>query len=183
LGYKYTEEEIDALLDDDKINQWFEYMMNNVDTETKISHPQFWWQHIVALWDHGFGNSADFVDTYRFGRCGDSMQWLENNLTSALNLSGKNDNKSEAVLSITGEKYGNFINHTALMVRPAGINNFEWAEMVKDLMAKSGGKGLSASDLSQIDPRLLDAKVLDPYFQKVTTVRKFIKGWSVLKIS
>lgn len=183
LGFKYSEDEIDALLDDEKINKWFSHMMQDIDTRTSIIDPQFWWQHMVAIWDHGYGNSADFVDTYNFGRCGDSMQWLENNLAGDLSLTGKHDKKSEAMLSITGEKYGNMVNHTALMIRPSGVTNIEWADMVTQLMDKTRSGGLNAKDLKYIDPRLMKAKVIDPYFKKTLTVEEFIKGWAVLKIS
>ncbi len=183
LGYKYSEEEIDALLEEDKINKWFDFYMKNIDTRTKLLDPQFWWQHFVALLDHGHKNSADFVDIHNYGRCGDSMQWLEENFKNALKLNGKKDNISEAMISITGEKYGNFLNHTAIMIRPAGISNIEWADMVKELTDKSGNKGISGNDLKNLDPRLLNAKVLDPYFKKRMTVKEFIKGWSVVKIS
>lgn len=183
LGFKYSEEEIDALLDDEKIDKWFAHMMRNIDTRTSMVDPQFWWQHMVAIWDHGYGNSADFVDTYNFGRCGDSMQWLERNLAGDLKLTGKHDKKSEAILSITGEKYGNVLNHTALMIRPQGVSNIEWADMVTQLMDKTRAGGLKAKDLKYIDPRLMKAKVVDPYFKKTTTVEEFIKGWTVLKIS
>jgi hypothetical protein len=98
-------------------------------------------------------------------------------------LTGKKDKHSEAMLSITGEKYGNMINHVGLMVRPKGISNVAWADMVSELMSKTQKGGLSANDLKNVDPRLLDAKVLDPYFKKTLTVREFIKGWSVIKIS
>ncbi len=180
LGFKYNEEQIDALLDDEKINQWFSDRMNNIETSADFFTPAFWWQHIVALWDHGYGNSADFVDTYNFGRCGDSMEWLERNLASELKLT---DNNSEAMLSITGEKYGNLINHTALIVRPTGYSNIEWGDAVQELMNKTRSGGLTKNDILNLDPKLLDAKVLDPYFKKTTTVREFIKGWSVIKIS
>lgn len=158
-------------------------MMQDIDTRTSIVDPQFWWQHMVAIWDHGYGNSADFVDTYNFGRCGDSMQWLEKNLAGDLKLTGKHDKKSEAILSITGEKYGNVLNHTALMIRPQGVSNIEWADMVTQLMDKTRAGGLKAKDLKYIDPRLMKAKVIDPYFKKTLTVEEFIKGWTVLKIS
>lgn len=180
LGFKYNEEQIDALLDDEKINQWFADRMNNIETSADFFTPAFWWQHIVALWDHGYGNSADFVDTYNFGRCGDSMEWLERNLAGELKLT---DNNSEAMLSITGEKYGNLINHTALIVRPTGYSNMEWGDAVQELMNKTRSGGLTKNDILNLDPKLLDAKVLDPYFKKTTTVREFIKGWSVIKIS
>jgi len=183
LGYKYSGEEIDALLDDDKVEKWFQFMMRNIDTRSSILDPQFWWQHMVAIWDHGYGNSADFVDTYNFGRCGDSMQWLEQNLSKDVKLTGKNDKRSEAMLSITGEKYGNILNHVGLMIRPKGISNVVWADMVSELISKTQKGGMSDKDLRNVDPRLLDAKVLDPYLKKQTTVRKFIKGWSVIKIS
>jgi hypothetical protein len=65
----------------------------------------------------------------------------------------------------------------------AGISNIEWADMVKELTDKSGKKGISGNDLKNLDPRLLSAKVFDPYFKKRTTVKEFIKGWSVIKIS
>ena len=86
LGYKYDEEQIDAMLDDAVIEKWFQTRTQNIITKTSITHAQFWWQHIVALWDHGYDNSADFVDTYNFGRCGDSMLWLKRNLTADLKL-------------------------------------------------------------------------------------------------
>ncbi len=183
LGYKYDEEQIDAMLDDAVIEKWFQARMQNIVTKTSITHAQFWWQHIVALWDHGYGNSADFVDTYNFGRCGDSMLWLERNLTADLKLTGKKDKTSEAMLSITGEKYGNMLNHTALIIRPQGYSNIAWADTVQELLSKTQQGGLTKADLNGIDPKLLDAKVLDPYFKKTMTVREFIKGWSVIKIS
>ncbi|MDF1496435.1 MAG: hypothetical protein P1P90_00055 [Patescibacteria group bacterium] len=183
LGYKYDEEQINAMLDDAIIEKWFQMSMQNIETKANITHAQFWWQHIVALWDHGYGNSADFVDTYNFGRCGDSMMWLERNLSKDLKLTGKKDKTSEAMLSITGEKYGNLLNHTALIIRPTGYSNTEWSDAVQELMDKTREGGLSKSDINNIDPRLLDAKVLDPYFKKSMTVRDFIKGWSVIKIS
>ncbi|KKW14927.1 MAG: hypothetical protein UY52_C0021G0036, partial [Parcubacteria group bacterium GW2011_GWC2_49_9] len=81
LGYRYTEKEIDELLAPDKVDQWFQGQIKNIKTETGLLHPQFWWQHVVAMLDHGSnGNSADFVDVHEFGRCGDSMMWLERNL-------------------------------------------------------------------------------------------------------
>ncbi|MBD3281385.1 hypothetical protein GF391_01435 [Candidatus Uhrbacteria bacterium] len=183
LGYKYSEEQIDAMLDDAVIEKWFQARMQNIVTKTGITHPQFWWQHMVALWDHGYGNSADFVDTYNFGRCGDSMLWLERNLSADLKLTGKKDKTSEAMLSITGEKYGNMVNHTALFIRPPGYSNITWADTVQELLAKTQQGGLTKTDINGIDPKLLDAKVLDPYFKKTMTVREFIKGWSVIKIS
>ncbi len=183
LGFKYSEEEIDALLDEAAIDKWFEFMMQDIDTRTSVRDPQFWWQHVVALLDHGYGNSADFVDTYNFGRCGDSMQWLEQNLARDIQLTGKNNNLNEAILSITGEKYKNMLNHTALIIRPTGISNIAWADMVSELTTKTRAGGLTKSDIKNIDPQLLDATVLDPYFKKKTTVKEFIKGWSVIKIS
>ena len=55
---------------------------------------------------------------------------------------------------------------------------------VKKLQEESGTeKGLTESALKGIDPRLLDAKVLDPYYRSVRTVKDFIKGWSVIRIS
>ncbi len=183
LGYKYSEEEIDALLDDKKIDKWFRFMVKDIDTRTSLLDPQFWWQHMVAILDHGYGNSADFVDTYKFGRCGDSMQWLERNLTNDTKLNGKKDLRSEAMLSITGEKYGNILNHVGLMIRPKGISNIAWADMVSELITKTQKGGMTKNYLKNVDPRLLNAKVLDPYFKKTTTVKEFIKGWSVIKIS
>ncbi len=183
LGFKYDEETIDAMLADDKITQWFNDKMIGIETSASYSTPAFWWQHMLALWDHGYENSADFVDTYHFGRCGDSMQWLEREITGDLGLTGKNDNKSEAVLSITGEKYNNALNHTALIIRPAGYSNIEWADLVTELTEKTRAGGLTDIDINSIDPRLLDAKVLDPYYKKQTTLREFIRGWSVIKIS
>jgi len=182
-GYKYSEEEVDALLDDEKLEKWFQFMMKDIDTRTSMLDPQFWWQHMVAIWDHGYGNSASFVDTYNFGRCGDSMQWLEQNLTRDVKLNGKNDLRSEVMLSITGEKYGNTLNHVGLMIRPKGISNIAWADIVSELSSKARKGEMTGNDLKNVDPRLLDAKVLDPYFKKTTTVREFIKNWSIIKIS
>lgn len=191
LGYRYTEEQIDALLAPEKIDQWFQGQMNPIETSTSGWHPQFWWQHFVALLDHGTnGSSADFVDVHHYGRCGDSMQWLERNLSGELHLGDDPDEpgqKHEAMLSITGEKWGNFLNHTSVLIRPAGITNDEWEDIVKELKAKSGGQednpGIEPGNLQQIDPRLLDAKVLDPYKKQITTVREFIKGWSYIRVS
>ena len=184
LGFKYSEEEIDALLDETAIDKWFEFMMQDIDTRTSMLDPQFWWQHVVGIFDHGTEeSSATFVDTYRFGRCGDSMQWLEQNLIKDIKLTGKRDSRNEAVLSITGEKYGNMLNHTALFIRPVGISNIAWADMVSELTTKTRAGGLTKSDINNIDPQLLDAVVLDPYFKKKTTVREFIKGWPVIRVS
>jgi hypothetical protein len=183
LGFKYDENQIDQMLSDEVINKWFVSRMSNIETTGNMLNPQFWWQHMVALWDHGYGNSTEFVDTYNFGRCGDSMMWLEQNLANDLKLNGKHDKRSEAMLSITGEKYGNLLNHTALIIRPAGYSNIAWGDMVQELMDKTRQGGLSKRDIQGIDPNLLDAKVLDPYFKKTMTVREFIKGWSVIKIS
>jgi hypothetical protein len=184
LGYKYSEEEIDRLLKPENVDTWFSSRMENIETSTRLYSPYFWWQHIVALLDHGFGNDADFVDTYHYGRCGDSMLWLERQLSGELGFSSEPEKKHEAMLSITGEKYWNLINHTSMIVRPQGISNDEWGGIVKQLMEKSGSEdGLSESAIKAIDPRLLDAKVLDPYFRKTTTVKDFIKGWSVIRIS
>jgi hypothetical protein len=191
LGYKYTEEQIDKLLSDQKVNDWFKGMMKDIKTETSLLTFSFWWQHIVAILDHGFSKSdPDFVDTYQFGRCGDSMKWLEKNLAHKLGLTddrNKAGTKSEAMLSITGEKYKNILNHTGLMIRPSGISNQDWADMVKALKGQSGGAkgspGMLPKQINNIDPRLLDAKVLDPYKKEVTTVREFIKGWSYIRIS
>lgn len=191
IGYKYSQEETDALLDDKRINKWFQYMMRDIKTQTNMLHLQFWWQHMVAILDHGFsGNSDEFVDTYNFGRCGDSMQWLEKNLAKDLKLvtadkkqGNKNDRRPEAMLSITGEKYNNMLNHVGLMIRPKGISNIAWLGIVKELSKKTREDRLTKDTIKDIDPRLLDAKVLDPYYKKVTTVREFIKGWPVLKIS
>lgn len=191
LGYKYTEAQIDELLDSGKIDQWFRDQIKDIKTSTSYRDPQFWWQHIVAIWDHGFnGNSADFVDTYQFGRCGDSMQWLERDLSNRLHLGDNPDEpgqKHEAMLSITGEKFSNLLNHTSLLIRPAGIANSEWEDIVKELKQLSGGAkdnpGIQPGNLQNVDPRLLDAKVLDPYKKQITTVREFIKGWSYIRIS
>ncbi|MBI5037871.1 MAG: hypothetical protein HZC01_04180 [Candidatus Kerfeldbacteria bacterium] len=191
LGYRYTEAEIDALLAPEKIDAWFQSQTQNIRTTTNLLNPQFWWQHVVAILDHGFdGNSADFVDTYQFGRCGDSMQWLERDLSGQLRLGDDADEpgqKHEAMLSITGEKYGNMLNHTSLLIRPAGITNAEWEDIVRELKQLSGGTednpGIQPGGLQNIDPRLLDAKVLDPYKKQITTVREFIKGWSYIRIS
>ena len=184
LGYKYSEEEIDRLLDPGRVDTWFTARMGSIETTTHLYSPFFWWQHAVALLDHGFGNDADFVDTYHYGRCGDSMLWLERELSSELGFSDTPDKKHEAMVSITGEKYGNLINHTALIIRPLGMENGEWGEIVEKLQGQSGSEaGLSEATLKQIDPRLLDAKVLDPYFKKTTTVRDFIQGWSVIRVS
>lgn len=191
LGYKYTEEQIEVLLASEKIDGWFNEQIKDIDTRTNWLDPQFWWQHLVAVFDHGFdGNSADFVDTYRFGRCGDSMQWLERNLAGYLHLGDDPDEpgqKHEAILSITGEQWGNILNHTSLIIRPAGFTNAEWDDIVKELKTRSGGSkdnpGIPPPQLTGIDPRLLDAKVLDPYKKQVTTVREFIKGWSYIRIS
>lgn len=180
LGYKYTQEEIDKLLDDKEINDWFDGKMANIKTETRLWHPNFWWQHILAIFNHGFsGADADFVDTYQFGRCGDSMAWLENELAGKIDLPTDTTKRQEAMLSITGEKGAD---HTALLIRPAGISNIEWADIV-DKLTRGSDAGFSRSDLEAIDPKLLNAKVLDPYFKKVTTVEEFIKGWSNIKIS
>ncbi|MFA6098303.1 MAG: hypothetical protein WCV50_01310 [Patescibacteria group bacterium] len=191
LGYKYTEEQIDKLLDPTVIDKWFQDQTGKIVTATGLSEPQFWWQHFVAVLDHGFGgNSADFVDTHNFGRCGDSMQWLERDLVSQLHLGDDPEEpgqKHEAILSITGEKYGNFLNHTSILVRPAGITNSEWEDIVKELKKLSGGQednpGIQPNNLQNVDPRLMDAKVLDPYKKQITTVREFIKGWSYIRIS
>ncbi|MDZ7798790.1 MAG: hypothetical protein U5L76_04215 [Patescibacteria group bacterium] len=190
LGYKYTQEQIDKLLASNKIDEWFNQQIKNIKTSTSLKDPQFWWQHMVAIWDHGFGgNSADFVDTYEFGRCGDSMLWLNRNLTAHLDI---NDNKNtagqkhEAILSITGEKYGNLLNHTSTLIRPQGISNVAWEDLVKTLQDKSGGgdknPGIKRNDLKNIAPEIMDAKVLDPYKKEITTVREFIKGWSYIRI-
>jgi hypothetical protein len=183
LGFKYSQEEIDALIDDKIMEQWFRDTTKNIITKTSIKHPQFWWQHFVAWLDHGYGNSIDFVDTHNYGRCGDSMLWLEQKLAGHLKLTGKNDKLSEAMLSITGEKLDNTLNHTALMIRPTGMSNIEWADLVADLTVKTQGGGLSKDDIANLDPRLLNATVLDPYFKKKITVEEFIKGWSVIKVS
>ena len=191
LGYRYTEEEIDKLLDPATMDRWFQDQTGNIKTSTSLINPQFWWQHVVAILDHGFnGNSADFVDTYQFGRCGDSMEWLERNLSSQLHLGDDPDEpgqKHEAMLSITGEKYGNLLNHTSLLIRPTGLANSEWEDIVKELKRLSGGSednpGLKPGQLQNIDPRLLDAKVLDPYKKQIITVREFMQGWSYIRIS
>ncbi len=184
LGFKYKEEEIDRLLVPENVDKWFDQRMENIDTSASWLSPNFWFQHIVALLDHGFGNSADFVDTYHYGRCGDSMLWLERELSRELDFTADSGKKSEAMLSITGEKYWNLINHTSLIIRPQGINNEDWSEIVTKLTEGSRkDDGLDEGAIKHIDPRLLDAKVLDPYYQRATTVRDFIKGWSVIRIS
>lgn len=180
LGFKYTDAEIDALIENDKMSSWFQAQMQEIKTNTHLYTPSFWWQHILALFDHGFGNSADFVDTYKFGRCGDSMLWLERELEAELDLGEK---RQEAFLSITGENYGNITNHTAIMIRPQGITSLDWAEMVQIMLNKSGGDGLTKDDIKTLDPALLTAKVIDPYFKKEMTVEQFISGWSVIRIS
>ncbi|MBU0612453.1 hypothetical protein KKB10_00400 [Patescibacteria group bacterium] len=191
LGYKYTQEQIDKLLASDKVDEWFNKQIKSIKTATSKWDPQYWWQHMVAIWDHGFnGNSADFVDTYEFGRCGDSMLWLERDLTGHLDLSDdktKVGQKHEAILSITGESYGNMLNHTSILVRPQGISNVAWEDLVKTLKTQSGGtkgnSGIANSNLKNIAPEIMDAKVLDPYKKEITTVREFIKGWSYIRIS
>ncbi|MBU2235556.1 hypothetical protein KKA01_00680 [Patescibacteria group bacterium] len=191
LGYKYTQEQIDKLLASDKVDEWFNKQIKSIKTATSKWDPQYWWQHMVAIWDHGFnGNSADFVDTYEFGRCGDSMLWLERDLTGYLDLSDdktKVGQKHEAILSITGESYGNMLNHTSILVRPQGISNVAWEDLVKTLKTQSGGtkgnSGIANSNLKNIAPEIMDAKVLDPYKKEISTVREFIKGWSYIRIS
>lgn len=191
LGYRYTQEEIDKLLAPDKVDAWFNNQIKNIDTRTGLLDPQFWWQHFVAILDHGFdGSDANFVDVNNYGRCGDSMQWLERNVLSHLGIGSDPDKpgqKHEGILSITGEKYSNLLNHTAIMIRPQGIPNQEWNDMVKELKKQSGGQksnpGIEPDKLKNIDPRLLDAKVIDPYKKEITTVREFIKGWSYIRIS
>jgi len=180
LGFKYTQEEIDKLLEDKKINDWFTDKMTGIKTETRLWHYNFWYQHLLAIFDHGFsGADADFVETYQFGRCGDSMAWLENELAGKIDLPTDTTKRQEAMLSITGEKGAD---HTALMIRPTGYSNIEWADII-DQLTRGSDKGFSKADLENIDPKLLKAKVLDPYFKKITTVEDFIKGWSNIKIS
>ncbi len=183
LGFRYTKEKIDELLEDSAVNTWFSAEMQPIQTETNRLKPLFWWQHLVALFDHGFGSDAEFVKTYNYGRCGDSMQWLENRFADKLGLNGDEGMQQEAILSITGEKYRNLINHTAILVRPTGVENDQWAQLIQLLVSKSGGDGLRREDLNGIDPRLLQAKVIDPYYKKITTVEDFIRGWSVIRIS
>lgn len=183
LGFKYSEEEIDKLLDEKVIEDWFKNTTKNITTKTSPKHPQFWWQHFVAWLDHGYGNNIEFVDTHNYGRCGDSMMWLEQKLARKLALTGKKDKLSEAMLSITGEKFDNSLNHTALLIRPTGMSNIEWADLVADMTTKTQNGGMNKNDIKNLDPRLLNATVLDPYFKKKVTVEEFIKGWSVLKIS
>ncbi len=190
LGFKYTQEEIDKILDPKKIEAWFNNQTKDIKTNTSKLSFAFWWQHLVAIFDHGFsGDSADFVDTYQFGRCGDSMLWLERDLLHKLGITGDPDvpgAKHEGILSITGEKYKNLLNHTSIMIRPPGITNQDWNDIVQEMKKLSGGKktnpGIPPNELKLIDPRLLDAKVLDPYKKEVTTVREFIKGWSYIRI-
>ena len=182
LGYKYTEEQIDKMLDDKEITTWFNDLMKDIKTETRWWHLQFWYQHILAIFDHGFsGNSADFVDTYQFGRCGDSMLWLENRLAEKLDLPVDATVRQQAMLSITGET--GIADHTALLIRPAGITNSDWKEIVQTITAKSGEEGLSKDDIKQLEPKLLNARVLDPYFKKSRTLEEFIKKWPTIRIS
>jgi hypothetical protein len=184
LGFKYDEETIDRLLAPERITTWFSSRVEDIETRTSWLNPYFWWQHGVALLDHGFGNDADFVETYHYGRCGDSMLWLEQELSAELAFTDEEGKKTEAMLSITGEKLWNTFNHTALIIRPQGIGNEEWAEAVGRLTDQSRGEdGLSEGRIKDIDPRLLEATVLDPYFRKTTTVKDFIKGWSVIRVS
>ena len=183
LGFRYTADQIDDLTGDERINDWFDSQTESIETNTSLLRPSFWWQHILALLDHGFGDDPEFVETYHFGRCGDSMKWLESKLVGELGLNGDEGVRQEAMLSITGEKYGNMINHTALLIRPQGVENEDWAEIIQLLVKKSGEGGLNRADLSGVDPKILSAKVLDPYYKKVTTVEDFIKGWSVIRIS
>ncbi len=181
LGYKYTEEQIDKLLNDKKMQAWFSEQMQGIKTETRLWHPNFWWQHLVALLDHGFtGSDSDFVDVHQYGRCGDSMIWLENQLAEKLKLSDDTTERQQAMVSITGEKGAD---HTSLMIRPIGMTNEEWGEIITELNAKSGQGGLTKKDIEAINPALLQARVLDPYFKKVRTVEDFIAGWSTIRIS
>ena len=180
LGFKYTERQIDKLLSDEKIDAFFSNAMSDITTRTSILSAAFWWQHIWALFDHGFGNSADFVEIHKFGRCGDSMEWLERKLSEELKLG---DKKHEAFVSITGEKYKNILNHTAILIRPQGVPNDEWEELMVKLRDKSRQENMSQGEFKNIAPDLMNAKVLDPYFKTETTVEEFIKKWSVIRIS
>jgi hypothetical protein len=186
LGDIYTEEEIDKMLDDKEIIPWFDDQMKDIQTETRLWHPQFWWQHILAIFDHGFsGNSADFVDTYKFGRCGDSMLWLEDRLAEKLHLPGDLNERQQAMLTITVEfRIANYLiaDHTALLIRPKGITNSDWKEIVQTINAEAGEEGLSKDDIKQLAPTLLNARVLDPYFRESRTVEEFIKKWPTIKI-
>ena len=49
FGDIYIEEEIDKMLDDKEIIPWFDDQMKDIQTETRLWHPQFWWQHIYTL--------------------------------------------------------------------------------------------------------------------------------------
>ena len=174
LGFRHTEEQIDKLVEPGEMVRWFSDKMKGNTTETRLWHPQFWWQHFIALLDHGASDSsADFADTYGHGRCGDMMLWLERNLER------QGVPAKEGMLSITGEKYANLINHTALIVRPQGVSNEEWGDLVKRLTEQSGGAGVSRDEIRQIE----NALALDPYFKKITTVKEFVRGWSVVRIS
>lgn len=186
LGYKYTEDQIDKMLDDKEITAWFDGLMKDIKTETRIWYLGFWWQHFLAVLDHGFsGNSADFVDTYKFGRCGDSMLWLENRLANKLDLPADTTARQQAMLSITRE--GTILDHTSILIRPKGISNSEWADIVQTLNTKSSGEkgkgGLDKADIKQLDPRLLSARVIDPYYKKTYTLEEFIEGWPTIRIS
>lgn len=182
LGYKYDEEKIDKMLESGEISKWFQNQMKDVKTETRMWHAQFWWQHAIAMLDHGAsGNDPNFVDNNEYGRCGDSMLWLERNLGNKLGL--EDGKKTEAMLSITGEKVWGQVTHTALIIRPNGVTNTDWKELVDTLSKKSGGDGLTESDIKGLSPELMNAKVLDPYFKEETTVKEFIKGWTTIRIS
>ena len=179
----YTEDEIDKLLDDKVIIPWFRDQTKDIKTETSFGLT-FLWQHLVAFLKDGFsGNSPDFVDKHKYGRCGHSMVWLENHLAKKLGMSEDSKERQQAMLSITGEKYYIF-DHTALLIRPKGITNSEWANIVQTLVAKSLKKeGLKKADIRQLNPRLLNARVLDPYYKKTRTVEEFIKDRSTIRIS
>lgn len=178
---KYSEQEIDKLLKDEEIVDWFEEKMKGISTETKVWHPKFWWQHAKSLKDLGMEDNASFVYENGHGRCGESMNWLEQELQKKINL--EDGKKEEAMISITGEKYGGMLNHVGLIIRPEGLSNEEWNDFVLELRAGATGdkkktKGISVRDMKTMDERILKARVLDPYFKKTSTVEEFMEGWS-----
>jgi hypothetical protein len=107
------------------------------------------------------------------------MLWLERNLAGRMGLSDNTNRKQEGFLSITGEKGAD---HTAILVRPSSISNSDWAEILVKINAASD-KGLDEAALKAIDPRLLGALVLDPYFKRTGNVSAFVKGWSTIRVS
>ena len=113
------------------------------------------------------------------------MLWLENRLANKLNLPVDTTARQQAMLSITRE--GTILDHTSILIRPKGISNAEWTDIVQTLRTKSsGGKGeggLDKADIKQLDPRLLNARVLDPYYKETCTLEEFIEGWPTTRIS